>query len=508
MSALEGRKERDVIPRWRRFGVTVRMGEVRPLGDGGPPKEWPLDGLNEAVRAFETSPGFSTAGDVLSHAVVLGLRNEHGEAAANLILDSPDQTGRLLGDIARRYLADEISHSTLIDSGPLFNEREFRERVGFMRAILRREPRNSIRWADLALSYVGLGQMEQAERAIGIALNLAPHNRYVVRSAVRLYLLLDRADKARGILTLPDILRDPWIHASELTVSEILDRSPRGIKAAREAIEENRFAPWHLSELASELATIDLRAGKDRQAKRLLRFALLNPTENSQAQASWAIREHNVNIAIEEPEDLPLSNESKARWFEVNGDYEAALEEARAWQIDQPFDPAPALFGSYIAAVALDRHEDAADFAAQGLIANPGNAMLHNNLAFALGSVGRVEEAVQQVRRMGPAEDAAGEATMDATRGFVLFRSGDPVAGRVYYRSAVNAFAKQNDSERGVLASLLWAREEILADTQEAPDVLATALAIATRTEWPIARLWVDRVLSRGQVGRNRRDPD
>jgi Flp pilus assembly protein TadD len=470
------------------------MGELQPLGTSERPA---LDsyGLDEAVVAFHENPGLSTAGDVLSHAVVLGLRDPDSESAARFIAEAQAGSGRLLEDLATRYLSDNISAETMLDSTPLFDLEDFRVRVAQMRGILRREPRNSIRWADLALAYVNLGHLAHAERAIRVALALSPNDRYVVRAAVRLYLLLDRPDKARSILSPSDIVRDPWLHASELTVSQILGKAPRSVRAARQAIEDERFAPWHLTELASELATIDLRAGKDKQAKRLLRSALIDPTENSQAQASWAIREHNLNLSSEPHNDLPLSNEAKARWLEQTRDYEGALEEARKWQVDQPFDPAPALFGSYIATMTLERYEDAVEIASRGLLANPGNAMLRNNLAYALANLGRVLEATIEIEKMGDAEDSSSAATLVATRGLVLFRSGDILGGRELYRAAVASFVKQNDVERTALATLLWAREELLARTPEARSIWESAVTAVAKVDRPIAAIVRERIV-------------
>ncbi|GAA1650609.1 hypothetical protein GCM10009744_47780 [Kribbella alba] len=504
MSALHGGGERNIIPRWRRFGKTVRVGELKPLHVPQSP-EVSTVGLNESLAAYASDPGLHTAGDVLSQAVVLGFRSPEIDAAARYVITAPNQTGRIASQLAERVVNDSISGASQLDSSPLIEVADFRLRVRQMRGILQREPRNSIRWTDLALAYVNLGLLEQAERAMRVALSLSPSNRYVLRSAVRLYLLLDRPDQARFVLRDDDLLRDPWIHASELSLAEILERPARKMRAARTAVEEDAFAPWHLSELASELATIDLRAGKVRHGKQLLRRALVSPTENTIAQVKWVAIESGIDIPAIPGDEPPLLHEAKAREFEQAGKYLEALEEAMRWQIDQPFDPEPALFGSYVAAMALERYDTAIDIAERGLRSNPANTMLRNNLVFSLASVGRIEDAAVEAAKMETLPDTKDQAVTEATRGLVDFRSGNTQAGRARYQDSVSTFRRNEDSYRAALATFLWAREELIAGTPEALNVLEDATKVGSGSGWRLVEMWRSRLSAMVAAGSEKR---
>ena len=51
-----------------------------------------------------------------------------------------------------------------------------------------------------------------------------------------------------------------------------------------------QYPDRQLSELASALGTLEMKAGKVRHSKRLFRSALMDPTDNTVAQVFWATR--------------------------------------------------------------------------------------------------------------------------------------------------------------------------------------------------------------------------
>lgn len=61
MTAVKGEDDRDVIPRWRSFGTTVRMGELDSISEPVS-RQWVPD-LTESIIAFDEDPGNYTAGD-------------------------------------------------------------------------------------------------------------------------------------------------------------------------------------------------------------------------------------------------------------------------------------------------------------------------------------------------------------------------------------------------------------------------------------------------------------
>ncbi len=112
-------------------------------------------------------------------------------------------------------------------------------------------------------------------------------------------------------------------------------------------------------------------------------------------------------------------------------------------------------------------------FARRGLIANPGDYLLLNNLAVALAMTERVAEAVVVFTQIDRSEaEAESPATYLATQGLLAFRSGNPQQGREHYQAAVAAARKRKNARAVVWALLHHAQEEFRYDPAEAITVL------------------------------------
>jgi tetratricopeptide (TPR) repeat protein len=229
-----------------------------------------------------------------------------------------------------------------------------------------------------------------------------------------------------------------------------------------------------------------------------MRRALEDPTENALAQAEWA-RSHGLqNPAIVEQLNKPLAFEARALAFSTAKMFVEAAAEGTRWQRDQPFAPEPAVFTSYIAAVALEDYSLAIEVARRGLVSNPDDVALRNNLVFSLASAGHPGEARAELASIGHVpEEPAKQATLLATRGLVAFREGRPDEGRAQYRTATEMLRRHRHHQREALAMLLWAREELFSNSDLARDVRAEALAIAADVTAPEVRLWAERLMVR-----------
>lgn len=493
VTAIHPDEPRDVIPRWRDFGATVEGGELDPVPSHDPlVVREPNRVLREPVEAFEATPGLYTAGDLVSRAFVIGAESPSVIAAARYIWEAED--AGTVREIAAQILG--LSSATGAPSAPAPFEWDYTvARVRKLKAILSDEPRNAVRWTDLALAHLKLGAVAAARRDIQNALTLAPGNRYVLRSAVRFYTLVDEPETAHRVLTRDrSVLEDPWILAAELATTELLGVSPTSVRAKRRLVESGTHAPWHVSELASQLATTELRAGGLKQAKRTMRKALVDPTENAVAQAEWASR-----LGMDPPrEELlrrPNSFEARALASAQGGRLTQSLEAAKRWQADQPFDPSAATFVSYLAAIGLMDYAEAERAARQGLIANPANGTIRNNLVFALASQGKTAEATKEMTLMPDASAGTREeGTRVATRGLVAFRGGDPVQGRALYREAQRILSRARESDAASLAALMWAREEIHSSAPDSEVVVREAVDLAKNSKADEVHLWLKRI--------------
>lgn len=454
MTAAGGSKDRDVVPRWRFLEGAIETGELEPLRPSPVTSPAPVD-VGEQLFAFQGDPGLYTAGDLLSAAVSAGVVLEEALPAAELVLGAPDSTPAL-SRLARHQarLLREEGYPWREGNWPSLGVR-----IANLRGNLRLHPRNALRWVDLALAHATLGLHDHALRDMNVALAVAPNNRQVIRAAARLYLLRDEPDRALRLLESARHLEDPWIAASLLSVSEVMQRQPTRTKDHRWLLERSGLEPRHLSELASEIATIELRSGNDRKAKKIMRQALVDPTENALAQAEWATV-NGINIG-RTPETLPPHPfEAEALQAFHGNRFGDALDNGVKWQEDQPFDPRPAAFVSFVACLGLENYPAAIAASRTGLMASPNEDILRNNLAFALACADLIEDAQQELDRIpGEISEPRHAAVISATKGLVAYRRGDAVRGSWLYSDAVARLEKLGETDLASLAALRWVLE-------------------------------------------------
>lgn len=477
MSLLSNDPNRRVVPRWRDFHTTVSTGE---LDSSSPPLPRTIDTggfFEEKLHTWRSERTAESAAELVAAALVTGQRDEALEAARVLVQSEED-----LPEATRRIARAVASPPRELDSGsPLevvdrdSDEGVLRLRIQALRSNLRRAPRNPVAWVDLALAYSVLGQNPHAIRAIDIALQLAPENRFVLRSSARCFIHVNDPERAHNILKGSAATRtDPWLLAAEAATASVAGRSPRFAKTGRQVLGSGRFRPWDTSELASALGTIEIASGQTRSARRLFRESLVDPTDNTLAQAAWAAKTIGGIEVDDKLLTVPRSFEARAEHGFEHQDWRRALTHCEEWLGDEPFSKRPAMMGSYVAAVAEMDFRLTEWFARRGLAANPRDTRLLNNLVVGLASQGQVEEARRRFADIPrPGGDSDLVNTLKATEGLLRFREGDGASGRVLYMEAIEAL--EVGSSRRVLAIIHLAREMLLSGEPDARAVLALA---------------------------------
>lgn len=325
-----------------------------------------------------------------------------------------------------------------------------------------------------------------------IALNLAPEDRYVLRSAARLAIHDRRHSDAHDILV--NAARTPYepsLLAVEVSISTLAGRRSRHLRRAREMLASGRYSSRELSELASVMGTLEIEAGSDRRASRLFRQALKTPTDNSVAQAEWAAQRLLSFKVDERSLSIPTSWEARAWAASRAGDAKAAIGEARHWQRDQPFASRPAELGSYEAAKIAD-FESGIAFAEAGLIANPGTFALRNNLIFCLLSLDRMDEADRHLNGIAPAKlECSQMTTYLATIGLRHYRHGEYRAGQQCYMDSIGA---TREPAKRALAATMMAREELRAGLPEADAFAAKASELIAKAKAIDLDLWANQM--------------
>jgi tetratricopeptide (TPR) repeat protein len=469
MTAIVYEKQRHIFPRWRSFEATSSLGElVLPATR----RELNTDALDESlargISEWKEDPSLWRGLDLLGTAVVAGRLDEFAALIAE-VRENPNAP-RPARDVFEKSARTSPEHLSIQECESVSDQYE-RGAIKKSRVRLATAPRDAIEWVELARAYTIAGLNEKARRAISAALQLAPVNRFVLRSAARFFLHYGDRDRALALLSRSPILgHDPWIMASEIAIADSIGKSSKVIRIAREKIEAG-IAPTDLTELASALGSLEAENGNDRIARRHLRRAIVGANENSIAQIGWLNRSQlngSIDVSFSNP---PLLHEAKAWSCFYRGDFEVAQQESLCWLIDQPFASAPAALASYIASDLLWNFEKGKTIAQAGLMSNPDDPLLLNNLAVCLLEIGELDAAETALARIKPDEaEKRIDPAYKATFGMLAFRRGNTDKGRKLYLEAIEKARSQGSKATAARANFHLIFEEIAANSPNVED--------------------------------------
>jgi tetratricopeptide (TPR) repeat protein len=450
-----------------------------------------FDGLRELERAWNENKSLAFALDLVGSALVVGGSPSSSEAA-QYVLDNAKQVSPLAIGISRQLLGSPTSSSQQILAEPA--TAELRNEIHDLRHRLGTDPRRTLIWTELARHYTIAGLPDKASSSMRVALALSPEHRYVLRAAARLAIHNGEFDSAHSIIARAARTRsDPWLVATELATAEVADRRPQLLRHAKRMLESDQFLPFATTELSSALATLDLRSGKDRAARRLFSQSLAAANENAIAQGEWA--SHHLR-GIEIPDNQRAeSPEASARASSEAGEWEQAVFACRRWLDDQPFSSGPAELGSYEASLGQD-YATGVELARRGLRANPDEFLLRNNLVFCLINAGDLGRASDEFIRIDEATlDRQERATYLATAGLLAFRQGFPDIGHTNYIEAIRLLEGRRQK---TVATILLARELLLSKQPEAPIAVQEAEEIGEQEAdgHPDIALWLKHLQS------------
>lgn len=480
MSATLEEKDRHIFPRWRSFSSTARLGE---LGASEQKANNDLTAINQLLEkeVLELSPSsLWSALDALSTAIVADRVEEFPSLRQRALKD--EHTPRFAID----YLTRSQNKLSVSEAGEAtsHDRQNLRQEIRTIRKRLTLDPRDAIEWVELARAYTIAGENRKAERAVAIAMRLAPHNRFVLRSAARFLIHVGEIDRAREVLAKSERLKfDPWLLAAEIAISDAMGKTSRNIKTARQHLSSDT-APSDLTELASAVGTLESQGGNARIARKLMRQAFVGANENSIAQINWVQRKHLGEEIDTSAANPPLLHEANAWQNYYKADFEVAKEESLLWLQDQPFASAPALLSSYLLSDVLGEFETAEEVLEAAVRANPDEAMLLNNLAFSQLNQGKIDPAASALASIKP-EDLSQNRLIEATFGMLEFRRGNPVFGRQLYHKCIRAAIETGDRHNAARAAAHLLLEEIVADTEEVGNAFELMRSFETESSIP-----------------------
>jgi Flp pilus assembly protein TadD len=420
-----------------------------------------FDQLAGLLIEYRLDPNEGLAGDLLSAAITTSDRRPEILSIATSLRSASRWT--LIEAMCDHILDDETRRmSARFDLKPT----DSRERIGSLRSALRAEPRNSLRWVDLAREHLILGDVDKSNKAMRIALNLAPHNRFVLRSASTL--LVQNNDLEQALVVLgksPRAMVDPWLLAPQIAITDLAETRQSVVRAARRVLEDDHPA-IDLAELRAALGTLEIGSGSHRRGRQYLRWSLDSPTENALAQVEWSSQNLNQSMIGEMPTTVPRAFEAQARRASFEARWADGIQQSLRWCEDQPFGFEPYIHGSF-SACEDEQWTVAIDFARNGVKLHPQNMMLLNNLAFAQIGAGYLVEAADTLLRARETPERGNGIVRAATEAQFLFRVGDESRGRRRYKSVIRSFTSSRKNEEAARAALMLSQEEFLANSNE-----------------------------------------
>jgi Tfp pilus assembly protein PilF len=444
-------------------------------------------------------PSETFASEFVGTALLLGVPEEAQDAVEFLSNERGTRSTSLLAH--RAGLREERRTLALFKPRPDYTTAR-QSVVSFKQATIR-DPRNAIAWSELARWYTTLGRPRQAEHAMHIAMALAPDSRYILRSAACCFVSIGQPQAAHQFLVQSSATQqDPWLLATELATANAAGRPPQFMKTARSMLDRGTFSPFQLSELASEVGTLDLGGGNDRRARKLLRQALVEPTENSLAQVEWASHVTPGIIIPDSSLDLPLADEARALHAAEEGDWLDALASATKWLGDQVFSSQAAMVASHAASVGLMDWDEGFEKAVFGLQSHPQSAGLLNNAAYPLIEMGKYDEAAEFLGRVRTEwAQVDDQICLQATKGLLAFRTGYPELGRRLYERSIEVARSSHGKEYfEAMATVLLAREELSVNRDSGLAVLTDAEKLAEKVKNRALERWLKLVQEMARI--------
>ena len=450
---LEESKPRNVVPRWRSSSMTVSTNEAQ-FGKAKNKVNYEADLINSSVE-FSEKPTVPIASELMflaKEAGDIGL----AKTAADFILSKESEI--------RSASLIKFAKSTgfSIASPTISVSKTGKEFLKDARQSLSIEYRNPVLLVDVARELTALGHHKSALRYIKAAVSLAPDSRFVVRSAARYFLHVGDFEQAHQILRRSAYVKtDPWVQASELAVAALRNKPSTLSKQSFRALLETKIIGPEKAELVSAVATMELNSGSIKNAKQLFNKALVNPNDNSLAQAEWAAEKLKL-VVDDRALGIPLSFEANSNNAYRKMEISDAIIHAENWALDEPFASRPFNALSYLYSLE-DNYEMALSSAEKAItIGDEEKSSLQLNRLFAKIQLNEIDESYIELLRLSKHTDAKAHAVhLLANYGALAYATGDHVQGRLFYEKSIEVARKRHDAHSEGQALAFYARAAV-----------------------------------------------
>jgi len=471
-------KDRRLIPKWRPVGQTLETPEASNLANPSANLDsGKIEQLQRDIADWRKHGGIGFLGAVLAHSVhpafnaeILAIAREALAANSAITRIQRDAISTMLG------VADQAPALIGQSAFSELNLSPQKLAVRQLRAVLRENNDNPMAWLDLAQFQSAAGKEHAAERSIQAALQLAPQNRTVLRTAARFFVHIGQEGRGHRLISShPRTASDPWLMASEIALADLAQRESKFLKLGSRIVEDGKqFAPMHMTELSGAVAVQQLKDGRVKKARKSQMMALRKPNDNVIAQAIFQKTE--FGVALDGPGlDLAIQNSNEALLLQhwSTGEANGAEVQARLWYEQEPFSSRPvqllALLNIYKADYAA-----AQAWLKLGLKSDPNADELIINMAYLKVRIGKLDEAQQlliKARRLSKKN----EPFSKATEGFICYVQKHFAHGDLLYKEAMEEFSKASNLEMMAYCGLFMALHAAEYDHPQANEHIALA---------------------------------
>ena len=435
--------------------------------------------IQEYLTEWRANKNVVTAGELITAAIVNGQTDDpEVSAAARFVIEYPLRVPTALTNASKGILSIPIPEE--IDSTvqfPIF------AKIAKLKKLLIEYPTTAIYHIEIARQYMLLGQLRRAEEHINTALYFDCNNRFVVRSAARFLLHNDEEERAVAVLRHSGLTKqDPWLMASEISLSMQAEKRSPYLKKAIELIESKNYSNFDLTELCGAIGMEEFESGGFKKSRKLFNQSLTASNDNSFAQAQWMAKNRHLELAFP---NKPINTSFKeALSYEkfFAGEFKSALQYAIQWQDEMPYSIKCAMFGSGITTNFLKEYDKSEKFLNTYLKTNPRNKAALNDLAYAYALHNKTKEAQKTLNLAAKEVDRNNYESVDicifATQGLIFFRNGMSEEGTQYYDIAIESSRKFHEDELFESAILNFSRELLLhSNTAENRETVVNMLA-------------------------------
>lgn len=440
---------RKVIPNWRYYNNTVNLGELTSFENVNL-SDADLYPIDEYISDWIDSKSVYRASDLISAAITNSQKNNsHVIEAAKFLLAKQDKINLVQKQTAEYILANnnkvecdkDVLRLKNVAIEKLKTASETHKKIHALRIYAHAYPFNPIVYVDMARAYVTVGLKDKAEKLMRMALYLDPKNRFVARAAARFYIHIGDNERAAEIVRKTGLSRfDPWLMASDISIAMMRGKRSGNIKKGQQMIFSSSYTPFSISELASALGTVEMEYGTRKKSRDLFNQSLVDPNDNSLAQAEWAMISARIPITIQSGLNVKCSHESKVyKALELN-DARESIHHAIDWICDMPFSLKPVFIGYEISTSLLRDYDLSSNILGVGLKSHPNDPWMLNNRAYVNARINKLDEAAKDMEQLEHCNKALSESMSickEATHGLIAYRRKDREKGQKLYEQAI-----------------------------------------------------------------------